>query len=78
MRQRRALAAAVSRRLRQRKQPLAQRVEIDLHGIVMHQQRAIGRHGLGDAFDRRARQRAIERQHALIGGIVDSRGNTPP
>jgi hypothetical protein len=37
----------------------------------MHQQRAIGRHRLGHAGDRLARQRAIERQHPLVGGIVD-------
>jgi hypothetical protein len=33
----------------------------------MHQQRSVGRHRLGDAGDRLARQGAIERQHPLVG-----------
>jgi hypothetical protein len=40
----------------------------------MHQQRPVGRHGLGHAGNRRLGQRTIERQHALVGGIVDVAG----
>ena len=60
-----------NRQLRQRNQLLAQRVETDLDGIVMHQQGSIGRNGLGHASDRLARQRAIERQHPPVCGIID-------
>ena len=49
----------------------AKLVEVDLHGIVMHQQRAIGRHGLGDARDRLGGHGTVERQHPPVGGIVD-------
>ena len=37
----------------------------------MHQQGSIGRHRLGDARDRLIRQRTVERQHPLVGGIID-------
>ena len=59
------------RLLGQRQQFLAKRVEIDLYGIVVHQKRAIGRHRLGHTLDLCRRERAIERQHALVGGIID-------
>ncbi len=54
-----------------RRQLLAEFVEADLYRIVVHQQRAMGRHGLGDAGDRLGLDGAIERQHAPVGGIVD-------
>jgi len=50
---------------------LAERVEADLAGIVVHQQRTIGRHGLGDTVDRAGGERLVERQHALVGIVVD-------
>ena len=37
----------------------------------MHEQRPIGRHRFSHAGNRRFRERAIERQHALVSGIVD-------
>src|ERR1700744_6312558 len=55
----------------QRGEFLAEGVEADLKRIVMHQQRSIGWHGLGDAGDRITRQGAIERQHSLVGRVVD-------
>ena len=60
-----------NRELRESGKLFAERVEIDHHGIVMHQQRPIGRHRLRHARDRLVRQRAIERQHPLVRGIVD-------
>ena len=60
-----------NRPLRERENFLAELFEIDLHGVVMHQQRAIGRHGLGDARDRLGGHGTVERQHPPVGGIVD-------
>src|SRR6266478_6744045 len=60
-----------SRQLREGEELLAQRVEIDLHGIVMHQQGSIGGHGLGHAGDGLARKRAIKRQYPLVRDAVD-------
>ena len=59
------------RQLGQRDEFLSQRLKTDLQGIVMDQQGTIGRHRLGHADDGFRRQRAIERQHALIGRVVD-------
>ena len=78
MRQRRDFAAAGAGSSRQRQQLLAERVEIDLYGIVVHQQGAIGRHGLGHTLDLGRRERAVERQHALVGGIIDIAWRIPP
>ena len=60
--------------LRQREQLVAQGIEADLGGIIMHQQRPIGRDRLGHAQNWRLGHRAIERQHTLVGGIVDVAG----
>ena len=60
-----------NRSLREPGKPLAQRIKIDLHGIIMHQQRSIGWYGLGHAGDGFARKRSIERQHPLVCGIID-------
>src|SRR5207253_8147692 len=59
------------RPLRERQDLFAERVEIDLLGIVMDQQRTIGRHGLADARNRLGGHGTVERQHPPVGGIVD-------
>ena len=66
--------ARLRRHLRECQQLLAERIEVDPHGIVVHQQRAIGRHRLGHALDLGGIQRSIERQHALVGGVIDGLG----
>ena len=37
----------------------------------MHQQRAIGRHGLGDGRYGLGRDELVQRQHAAIGVVID-------
>ena len=59
------------RPLRQGKDLFAEFFETDLHGIVMHQQRAIGRHGLGDPGHRLGRHGPVERQNPPVGGVID-------
>ena len=56
---------------RQGQQICAERRVIDHAGIVVHQQRAIGRHRLGDAREAGRRQRVVKREHAAVGGLVD-------
>ena len=55
----------------QGKDLFAEFFEANLHGIVMHQQRAIGRHGLGDPGHRLGRHGPVERQNPPVGGVVD-------
>jgi hypothetical protein len=66
--------ARLGRHLRQCQQLLAERIEADPHGIVMHQKRAIGRNRLGHPHDLSGCERAVEREHARVGGIVDDFG----
>ena len=57
--------------MRKRDKLLAERIEIDAHGIIMHQKGSIGRHRLGDTCYRLICQRTVKRQHPLVCGIVD-------
>ena len=57
--------------LRQGEELFTERPEIDLYGIVMHQQGSISGHGLGHAGDGLAREGAIERQYPLVRDVVD-------
>jgi len=64
-----ALRSRGGRPVRQRDELLlAKRREIDLAGIVMHQKRPIGRHGLAHGPGQVRRRAPVEREHALIGG----------